>query len=263
MDALKTGTYSAFFKYLGKEIRFTFAGVTGEPLVVGVSGLNENYTFSFYIMDPDGVRVTFGVYDCFTMKVTPCVYDGTEPNPDDPDDCPTECEVLGAITDPLTVAPCVTDEMAIAMGGSFVQRPAYTVDIINEQVGNAGKTSDLRVLLCVPLCTQLGNVADVDVVANVYDCLTPEAQAALRTFLSMPYLAAIYDTEAEALADDTTTPDDDQAIKVAGRLYQGDGTSTSKTLVEAKVYNPSFTDGAKGFETLHNSTPSLIVPEEL
>lgn len=62
----------------------------------------------------------------------------------------------------------------------------------------------------------------------------------------MPYLKEIYATESDALADNTTVPDDDQAIKVAGRLYQGDGVSTSKALVEAKIYNPSVTETAKG-----------------
>lgn len=65
--------------------------------------------------------------------------------------CPTECEVLAAITDPLTVAPCVEDEMAIAMGGSFIARPAYTVDILNEQIRNAGKDEALCALLCPPV----------------------------------------------------------------------------------------------------------------
>ncbi len=73
--------------------------------------------------------------------------------------CPTECEVLAAITDPLTVAPCVEDDMAIAMGGSFIQRPAYTADVIVEQIGNAGKTDDVCALLpCAEALIQINGV---------------------------------------------------------------------------------------------------------
>lgn len=83
VNAPSTGTYEAFFKYRGQEIRFTFEGTEGEPLVVGVSGLNENFRFSFYVLDPNGDRVSFGSYDCFAVTFTPCAIDGDEPEPDE------------------------------------------------------------------------------------------------------------------------------------------------------------------------------------
>ena len=40
IDAAVTGTYTAYFKYLGREISFPFEAVEGEAMTVGVSGLN-------------------------------------------------------------------------------------------------------------------------------------------------------------------------------------------------------------------------------
>lgn len=82
IDAAVTGTYTAYFKYLGREISFPFEAVEGEAMTVGVSGLNENHNFYFYILDPEGERVLFGEYDCFSVRVRPCTIGGEVP--DDP-----------------------------------------------------------------------------------------------------------------------------------------------------------------------------------
>lgn len=163
----------------------------------------------------------------------------------------TECEVLAAITEPLTVAPCVTDEMAIAMGSQFISRDAYTADIIVEQIGNAGKSSDVRALLCPALCDTLGGVAEEDVITDVYNCLSPEAQAALQTFLAVATFI-YYDTEADALADTTTEPSMQQRVVLldTGREYAGQGaTVTVADLINAKKFMIPVTETTKGINT--------------
>lgn len=70
--AAMTGTFRVFFKYAGREICFETEGVSGEVLTVGVSGLNENFTFYFYVLDPNGDRVPAVIdgksYDCLSAK---------------------------------------------------------------------------------------------------------------------------------------------------------------------------------------------------
>lgn len=89
---------------------------------------------------------------------------------------------------------------------------------------------------------------DGNVIAHVNDGDT-------YTVDEMPYIAATYASLAAASADTTTVPTSTQAIKVAGRLYQGDGTKTSAELVAAKVFNPSFTeDPTNGIVTNYDTT---------
>lgn len=75
--AAQTGVYVARFKYLGNEIQFNAAGTVDTPIMVGVTGLNEEFVYFFYVLDPDGERVTYTAdgltYDCFSIKFTPCV----------------------------------------------------------------------------------------------------------------------------------------------------------------------------------------------
>lgn len=61
----------------------------------------------------------------------------------------------------------------------------------------------------------------------------------------MPYIIETYATKADALADNTTEVPEGQAIVVAGRLYQGTG-STAAVLVAAGVFNPSTTEPGDG-----------------
>lgn len=95
-----------------------------------------------------------------------------------------------------------------------------------------------------------------------FDALTDEQIAQLASLFGssdMEYIKQAYISEADALADNVTTPAATQAIKVAGRLYQGDGTSTSRALVLAKVFNPSVTeDPATGLHTTFDGADALI-----
>jgi hypothetical protein len=65
MSASMTGTHSAVFRYLGVLIPFEFEGTAGQPLLVPITGVNENMRHTIYIVDPDGEKVFWGVYDCF------------------------------------------------------------------------------------------------------------------------------------------------------------------------------------------------------
>lgn len=72
-DADMTGTYKAIFCYAGQEVCREFEGVTGEPLLVPLNGLNENYRHRFYLLNPDGARVVYDAgatdYNCFALKL--------------------------------------------------------------------------------------------------------------------------------------------------------------------------------------------------
>jgi hypothetical protein len=64
-NATMTGTYSAVFRYLGVLIPFEFEGTIGQPILIPITGVNENMRHTVYVVDPDGDKVFWGVYDCF------------------------------------------------------------------------------------------------------------------------------------------------------------------------------------------------------
>lgn len=71
--ALLDGDYTFVFDYLGTPITFTYANESGNLLQVGVQGLNDEFTFQFNVIDPNGDPVTYTVggvtYDCFSVQL--------------------------------------------------------------------------------------------------------------------------------------------------------------------------------------------------
>lgn len=70
------GTYSARFRYIGTEIRKDFTGEAGTTILIPINGLNEDFTHYFYVLDPNGDRVTYDnglVHDCFRFTIHPSV----------------------------------------------------------------------------------------------------------------------------------------------------------------------------------------------
>jgi len=64
-----TGTYVAHFKYLGTEILKEFEATLGDAIYVPIDGLNSDFTFDFYVLDPDGEKLTFGDFDCWRLQL--------------------------------------------------------------------------------------------------------------------------------------------------------------------------------------------------
>lgn len=80
-----TGQFKVWYKYAGRRLFRVMDGVQDEPVIIPVSGLNEEFTFYGYITDPDGNAVSFmvggTVYDCFSFRFHEGVELQPEPNP--------------------------------------------------------------------------------------------------------------------------------------------------------------------------------------
>jgi hypothetical protein len=76
-NAPSSGTYSAVFMTDENACVFQFEAVIGEPIIVPITGLNENFTHQFYILDEMENTIEYEgpggkvVYDCFKFKLTP------------------------------------------------------------------------------------------------------------------------------------------------------------------------------------------------
>ncbi len=87
-------------------------------------------------------------------------------------DCPDLCELLNESEDPITYSACIPDEFAPAVGNQMLARDTYTADLIVEGIGLAGKTDDVRDLICLDCDDatvqingyEIGNVAAGDTI---------------------------------------------------------------------------------------------------
>ena len=59
-EADVTGVHTLVLGYLGNTVKIESAQVIGEPLTFPISGLNESFTFTGVMTDPDGDEVSFG-----------------------------------------------------------------------------------------------------------------------------------------------------------------------------------------------------------
>lgn len=143
LNAPSTGTYTAYFKYLGREITYTFSAVMGQPLEVPVGRMNEHFLFYFRVHDESGNRVEYttgGVtYDCFSIRF--------------------KGNIIGL--PPVEIDLCDALEGAAALAIN---------DCLNEE-----QRDGLRLLIC----DGSGNLCDLVAVATAAEilaCMTPEQQ---------------------------------------------------------------------------------------
>lgn len=54
-----TGTYTLKVGYLGSTVKVESAQTVGEPIAFPLAGLNENFTFTAEILEPDGESLGF------------------------------------------------------------------------------------------------------------------------------------------------------------------------------------------------------------
>lgn len=176
-NAPVTGTFRVVF-LKDEGVRFIdFQATEGEPMIVPLSGLNENYTHRFYILDPEESVVLYEHtdnvdYDCFQVRIVPAqegevtmirlsgitcenltdeVYGLTEEQLQDCLGCGVlECVLCDVVTPaaPQDVVDCVTPGNVPALLAATIIREEATPEVVVVALDGADKTDGVKELIC-------------------------------------------------------------------------------------------------------------------
>lgn len=164
-----TGEFRVWFKYVGRRLFRTLTGVEGEPVIIPVSGLNEEFTFYGYLTDPDNAAWPFTVdgvvYDCFSFKF----HEGVELQPEPSGACsPATVNINGVeVATPASGATAdleVVDQDGNPIGSLVSGQWVITIseDVADTIIPYATEVAALADTTTIPTDKQLVKVKDTN-----------------------------------------------------------------------------------------------------